>query len=304
MNPKVSIIIPTYNHAYFVGFAVESALAQTFTNTEVLVVDDGSVDNTRDFLAAYAGRITYIYQENRGLSAARNTGIRVACGEYIALLDADDMWVPEKLAVQMRLFDENPAAGVVSCGNVSVDNQGREVSAASTRGSGQFQFRRLLLGNCVSGGSNAVVKRSCFDAVGLFDESLRSSEDWDMWLRIARRYPVLFAPQVLTKIRVNASSMSAEKNADTMLANELRVLGKLFSDPTARVNAHDRGMAYAHRFVAAAWAHFKVGNRREAHTYIRKAFLANPVHFVLRKGFLWLAIRIVFGREKESRLPH
>jgi glycosyltransferase involved in cell wall biosynthesis len=293
---KVSIVIPTYNHGRFVVSAVESALAQSYASTEVLVVDDGSTDNTRDVLAAFAGRIKYIYQENRGLSAARNTGIRAATGEFIALLDADDMWLPEKLAVQMDVFSEYSDAGLVSCGNVVIDALGRQVSPGEARGVGGFRFRDLLRINGVSGGSNAVVKRLCFDAVGLFDESLRSSEDWDMWLRIAMRYPVRFTQQILVKVRVGANSMSAAKNADTMLANELRVLDKLFSDPGTKVNAYDRGMAYSCRYVAAAWAYHKVGNWRDARVYIGKAFRANPVYFLLRKGFCGLALRIVMGR--------
>ena len=299
---KVSIVIPTYNHGRFVVAAVESALAQSYASTEVLVVDDGSTDNTRDVLAAFAGRISYVYQENRGLSAARNTGIRTAQGEFIALLDADDMWVPEKLHVQMRVFADYPDTGLVSCGSDFIDDQGQEVSLDSSRGFDRFRFRRLLQGNCVSGGSNAVVKRLCFDAVGLFDERLRSSEDWDMWLRIAKRYPVRCAPQMLTKVRVSTNSMSAEKNADTMLVNELRVLDKLFSDQTTNVNVYDRGMAYAHRYVAAAWAYHKVGNWSDARVYIGKAFLANPVHFMLRKGFFGLALRIVMGRRVKREM--
>jgi glycosyltransferase involved in cell wall biosynthesis len=296
MNPSVSIIIPTYNHGHFVVFAVESALAQTCKNTEVLVIDDGSTDNTREVLTPFGDRITVIHQENRGLSAARNAGIRTARGAFIALLDADDLWLPEKLDAQMKVFAEYPDTGLVSCGNVSVDDQGREVSSGWIRGSAHFRFRHVLSGNCVSGGSNAVIRRTCFETVGLFDETLRSSEDWDMWLRIARQYPVRFVPQVLTKIRVSPNSMSAAKNADIMLSNELRVLGKLFADPTAKVSAYDRGMAYASRYVAAAKAYREAGNRRAGGLYLRKAFRANPVHFLLRRSFCGLAIRIVLGR--------
>jgi glycosyltransferase involved in cell wall biosynthesis len=292
---KVSVVISTFNHGHFVASAVESALAQSYLNTEVLVVDDGSTDNTREVLDAFAGRISYIYQENRGLSAARNTGIRAARGEFIALLDADDMWVPEKLEAQRAVFADHPDTGIVSCGHVLIDDTGREVSLGSSWGSGGFRFRRLLQGNCVSGGSNAVVKRLCFDAVGLFDESLRSSEDWDMWLRIAGRYQVRFTSQILTRIRISANSMCGARNADTMLANDLRVLGKLFSDPTVKVNAYDRGMAYAFRYVSAAWSYYKVGNRRKANFYIRRAFLANPLYFLLRRGFCALAVQIAMG---------
>jgi glycosyltransferase involved in cell wall biosynthesis len=299
---RVSVIIPSYNHGHFVTFAVESALAQTYKDTEIVVVDDGSTDNTREVLAPYMGRIKYIYQENRGLSAARNTGIRAASGDFIALLDADDMWVPEKLALQMKIFSDYPDTGLVSCGNVPIDGGGQQVAPGTARGTGRLRFRDLLWGNCVAGGSNAVIRRGCFNEVGLFDENLRSSEDWDMWLRIAWRYPVRFASQILMKVRVSADSMSAAKNADTMLVNDLRVLRKLFADPETKVNAYDRGRAYAHRYGAAAWARYNVGSQREAYTYIRKAFLANPLHFVLQKGLPGLAVRIAIELWRDVKL--
>lgn len=293
---KVSVIIPTYNHARYVALAVESALAQTYRNIEVLVVDDGSTDNTRKLLAPYAGRIIYLYQENQGLSAARNAGIRASCGEYIALLDADDIWLQEKLELQMKIFADYPDTGLVSCGNVPIDSAGKQLAPGTARGKDRLRFRDLLWGNCVSGGSNAVVKRACFDEVGLFDESLRSAEDWDMWLRIALRYPVRYSSQILIKVRFSADSMSAAKNSRVMLENELRVLEKLFANSLLINKSYYRGMAYAHRYVDAARAHYGIGNRTESYAYIRSAFRANPVCIISRWSFCGLAARIILSR--------
>ena len=311
MNPLISIIIPTYNHARFVVFAVESALAQTYADREVIVVDDGSTDNTREVLSSYTDRIRYIHQENRGLSAARNAGIRAAQGAFIAILDADDVWLPGKLDAQMRVFRQYPETGAVSCIGEVVDDRsrgqraegrGRDLSSATGALSRICKVGELLCGNQFSGGSYGVVRRECFDKVGLFDEELRSSEDWDMWLRIGCRWPLRIVTQVLASVRVSGDSMSAAKNADRMLANDLRVLDKLFADPETKVNAYDRGVAYAYRYVAAAWAHHQVGNQVKAREYILKAFLANPMGFVLRRGFCGLAVRIALGKGSGDRV--
>src|SRR5690349_3602213 len=106
--PKVSVIIPTYNRAQFIARAVDSVLEQTYKDFEIIVIDDGSSDNTQEILKAYEGKIRYVYQQNKGISAARNRGIQEAKGEYIAFLDSDDVWKPEKLSVQVAILDVNP----------------------------------------------------------------------------------------------------------------------------------------------------------------------------------------------------
>lgn len=296
----VSVVIPTFNRGHLVREAVDSALAQTYRDAEVLVVDDGSTDNTPEVLEPYRGRIHYIRQENKGVSAARNTGIRQARGSYIAILDSDDQWVPEKLEAQMALFAADPSLGLVSCGSSFVDVYGKEIetpkSATETHDTdSRLVLRRLLLGNFVSGGSNAVIRKDCFDAVGVFDESLSGVEDWDMWLRIAKRYPIGFVNRPLTITRVSPTSLSAPTNVDMMLTKEFLVVEKHCSDASSCVGAYDRGRAYSERYGRAAWAYLASGDLSNARQCILRALVSNPVHFTRQRQFVGLLIRILVG---------
>jgi len=126
-DPLVSIVIPTYNYGNFVSEAVDSALAQTYNNIEVIVVDDGSTDNTKDVLVKYNESIRYIHKENAGLPAARNTGIEQAKGEYIAFLDSDDQWLADKVELQMEIFKSNDQVGLVSCAGYHVNDLGQMI---------------------------------------------------------------------------------------------------------------------------------------------------------------------------------
>ena len=176
----VSVVIPAYNYGQFVTEAVESALNQTYRPLEVIVVDDGSTDDTRERLAPYLDRIRYVYQGNMGLSAARNTGIRHAKGEWVALLDADDLWHPRKTDVQLGVAGIDPSIGLVG----SPDCTDMPPELPDSPASRAIGVDDCLFGEPVSG-SSALVRRNVFAAIGGFDESLRSAEDRDMWLRLA-----------------------------------------------------------------------------------------------------------------------
>jgi len=299
-NALVSVVIPTFNYGRFVRDAVESALSQTYRPVEIVVVDDGSTDDTAAVLEPYRQRVTCLRQDNRGLSAARNTGIRAARGSFIAILDSDDWWAPEKLEAQMATFAVDPALGIVSCNSALVDLDGQPYTGLTSPVKSEAPDRRafvrkLLRGNCVSGGSSAVVRRTCFDSVGLFDETLKSAEDWDMWLRICSRYPIAFVPARLTFVRVNPHSMSGAGNAAKMLASELRVLRKFFSDAPDRIGAYDRGMAYSCRYADAAQAYLSVDEAGTARRQILKALLSNPLWFASQPPLVGLLARLLVG---------
>jgi glycosyltransferase involved in cell wall biosynthesis len=190
-SPVVSVVIPTYNYGRFVTAAVDSVLAQTRPADEIIVIDDGSTDDTRDRLAGCRDRITYVYQANQGLPAARNTGIRAARGDLIAFLDSDDLWHPRKLEAQLAVLAGTPALGLVAADSVA-DFRGEwpavgDPAALPTR---PVTLRDILVRSRF-GPSSVLARRACFDAVGLFDPDLRSAEDRDMWLRIAARFPTV-----------------------------------------------------------------------------------------------------------------
>jgi glycosyltransferase involved in cell wall biosynthesis len=194
--PKVSVVLPTYNSARFLGTAIQSVLDQTFQDWELIVVDDGSDDNTRDVLAAFRDpRIRYFYQENRGAPAALNAGLRLARGAYVAFLGGDDRWMAEKLALQVAQLDGLPPQVALVYADLRLVNlednailgrflDGREpprgrVLSELVRTEGSF------IHPCAS-----LIRREVFDKVGLFDETLRTHEDWDLWIRIASVYEV------------------------------------------------------------------------------------------------------------------
>ena len=187
---EVSVIIPTFNRANKVSRAVSSVLGQTFHDFEVIVIDDGSVDDTPDALAKFKDRIIVIrHPENRGVSAARNSGIKASQSSLIAFLDSDDYWLPEKLETQVRFFREHPDAVACQPEEIWVRN-GRRVNPwkKHVKPSGHIFERSLEL--CVVSPSAVMVRRRIFDEIGLFDENFPVCEDYDLWLRISCRHPV------------------------------------------------------------------------------------------------------------------
>ena len=227
--PQVSVIIPAYNVADYIGEALDSVFRQTFTDYEAIVVNDGSPDTPRleQVLQPYRDRIIYIVQENRGLSGARNTAIRAAKGTYVALLDADDIWEPDYLAVQLDYLQKHPECDLVSCNARFFGDEtygGQEyISVFPSRG--PVSFASLVTRKC-----NLFVavtaRRDAILQVGLFDEGLRSCEDYDMWLRLAAAGARIgYHDKVLVRYRRRESSLSADPV--WMAENNIKVLEKM-----------------------------------------------------------------------------
>ena len=233
----IDIIIPAYNREGFIRDTLLSAVKQTYPARQIIVVDDGSTDKTglvvQELAQAYdlSIPIKYIRQDNSGPSAARNTGIRACTGNYIAFLDTDDLWEPDKLEKQIEVFkhSEYKELGVVYCDYNIIDATGFTINShcvtldPTVRG---HVFDRLLSGNLIASScSGALVKKECFDKVGVFDEGLPSSEDWDMWMRIAEEYDFDFVNQKLVKIRRHNTNL--QNNAFIMLIGKILLLNKV-----------------------------------------------------------------------------
>jgi glycosyltransferase involved in cell wall biosynthesis len=186
-EPLVSVVMPAYNVAWCIGRAVDSVLAQDFRACELIVVNDGSTDGTRALLEGYGAAITVINQENRGMSAARNAGIRRARGTYVAFLDADDWWLAGKLARQVELMHGRPEIGFSSTTVRVEDDDGRLLNLwRCPNGSTEILATLFAQNAAIAGGCSAVMaRRELLDRVGLFDESLRGFEDPDLWMRLA-----------------------------------------------------------------------------------------------------------------------
>ena len=224
----VSIIVPCCNGARFLADALDSALAQTHPATEVIVVDDGSVDDTPAVLRRYAGRLRVLCQPNRGPSAARNAALGVARGEYVAFLDADDRFLPDKVARQTAVLDSRPDVGLVYTGWRFIDEEGR-VLPGEARPSGEGDLLpALLLANPIHPLA-AVVRRALVADVGGFDETLRGCEDWDLFLRLSRRGMRWASVEAaLCEYRVHPAQSHGQTRM--MLASAIRVLERFFSD--------------------------------------------------------------------------
>lgn len=214
--PSVSVVIPAYNSAAPLREAVESVFGQTYQDFEILVVDDGSTDDTESVARSFGNRIVYLKQENRGAGAARNHGIRKAQGRYVAFLDSDDLWCPSKLAEQIPLLDRDPEIGLVYS-DWAVRSQDREVNPSYLKDlspASGYVFEALVQSGFILT-SGTVVRRSCLEEVGYFDEGLSVGEDLDLWLRICYRWKVGFVNKpLLTKRNRNGNlSSDLEKTA-------------------------------------------------------------------------------------------
>ena len=188
-KPMVSVIIPTYNRGWILKEAIDSVLAQDYKEYELIVVDDGSTDNTRAILDTYGQDIIVLRQVNKGVSAARNRGIAEAEGQLVAFLDSDDLWLPRKLSRQVEFFKSNPDALINQTEEIWMRNGVRVNPKNRHRKPSGMIFERSL-GLCLVSPSAVMIKRQLFDAVGVFDENLPACEDYDLWLRISCRYPV------------------------------------------------------------------------------------------------------------------
>lgn len=189
--PKISVIIPTYNRADLLKEAVDSVLAQTYQDFELLIIDDGSTDHTRELLVSYETHVTYLFQENRGVSNARNLGIRSSTGQYITLLDSDDLWLPSKLEQQVTVMEQDPNLQLCHTEETWIRRGVRVNPKKKHQKYGGYIFP-CCLPLCVISPSSVMIRRMLFDEVGYFDEELPACEDYDLWLRITKTYPVHF----------------------------------------------------------------------------------------------------------------
>ncbi len=193
---SISVIIPTYNRIETLPRAIESVLAQTHPADELIIVDDGSSDGSAAWIIEHYPQITLIEQQNSGVSAARNLGIEAARGEWIALLDSDDEWLPKKLEKQLALLVSDPVFKLVHSDEIWIRNGVRVNQMKKHSKKGGWIFHNCLP-RCAISPSAVMIHRAIFDDVGLFDESLLACEDYDLWLRITSRYPVLYCDEPL-----------------------------------------------------------------------------------------------------------
>jgi glycosyltransferase involved in cell wall biosynthesis len=285
--PEVSVIIPTYNSAHFLPEAIDSVLAQTFRDYELIIVDDGSTDDTEEVVKRYGDKIKYLRQENRGPGPAKNTGIKNSRGPLIATLDADDKWLLDKLEVQVEYMRSHPQIGLVY-GNVSTfDDRGVITEAYDGTHRKVYQgevFDQLLLQNFISS-ITIMVRRESLEKVGMFPEDVMISEDWHLWLRIAKEYPIGYIDRPLALYRWQTQSLTwdyAKSYPDRIKVLE-KIIG-LYPDYLA----HRKGLvrqARSKMMMRYGYALFSSGDYAQAREKLINSIQTKPLQI---KPYLYL----------------
>jgi len=229
-SPTVSVIIPTHNRAHLVRRAIESVRSQSYGDLEIIVVDDCSLDGTREVIEKIEDkRLTYVrHSVKKGGGSARNTGIHLSKGSFISFLDDDDEWFQDKISLQLDAFNKAPLLGLVYCGYHYVCGEtGAIVRTYSPDKAGNI-YDELLRYNCIGTTSSAMIKRECIEKVGPFDPKLRSCQDWDLWLRISKDYPVGYVLRPLVYFCIHEKRITHDLTAK--IQGRARLLGKLYNE--------------------------------------------------------------------------
>lgn len=241
--PLISVVIPAYNAEKTIKSTVESVLNQSFSDLELLVINDGSKDSTLDILSNIKdSRLKVFSHPNSGPQFSRNRGIKEATGEYISFLDADDLWTLDKLESQFNALQTNPEAAVAYSWTNWIDESDRFLRRGSYTSATGNVFTKLLLIDFVESGSNPLIRRTALDAVGDFDESLVGGQDWDMWLRLAAKFPftVVPSPQILYRKYPNSNSWS--NNVERQEIGFKRVIEKALAEAPDSVKRHQKNI--------------------------------------------------------------
>ena len=289
MHSSVSVVIPAFNVAPWLRQTVNSVLAQTHQPAEVIIVDDGSSDETPEVAKSFGSSVTYIRQANAGVGAARNTGFRHSSGNYIAFVDADDLWLPDKLERQIDLLDSNPHLGWVYCDAFVVDSTDTKVLDRIGRTAELPEgdiVRDLLLRNFIAC-PTPVIRRALFEKLGGFNEdrAITVAADWDMWLRLAVAADVGCVRAVLARVRSHPQSMTGTMNLESTYKGKVQVI-----DQIVAIRPHElarlRGRAVANVRVGMGEWMIRRGEREEA----RKMFAS-----ALKSHLGWRAAWLLFG---------
>lgn len=295
--PLVTILIPAYNASPYISESLESALGQTYEALEIMVVDDGSTDNTEELVREFGDKVVYLKKENGGPSSARNYGIARAKGEYIAFLDADDLWYPEKIAIQIEAFQNEPELGMTYCNMQPINKEDVLTyvkpypEAVSQRFSGDV-FYKLFMFNFIPT-PTVMVKKEVFEKAGLFPEHLRFSEDYHMWLRICAYYKARHIDQVLAYRRIHQGQ--ASNDLDELYKGELRVIRDIIenlrdSKPNLIDYQQDRMFSLAYDYGIYT---LKGGNFKKARHLFIEALKNDP--FALQVFFYLLCTYLSNG---------
>ena len=301
MDPLVSVVIPTYNNAAHVADAVRSVLDQTYANRQVIVVDDGSTDDTPAVLASFRDRVRCVRKKNEGAAAARNMGVHLAQGSYVAFLDADDLWAPTKLREQVDVLLASPEFPVVHADSAVIDASGNVVKESAAPGrqtkNGKVFRQFFLCPISLILTSTVLIRKDCFDKVGLFDPRYPVFQDYDFFLRLAWEYPVYYLARPLASYRLSPGSLT-RTDIQRNVQEQQQILEAFIAERSAYFASHprllrrkwrrfhfDSAMAlFHHEAYAESHARFArcLSNRPRAWPYWLLTCLPPPLLRVLR----------------------
>lgn len=267
---KVSVIIPTYNREKYISEAIDSVLNQTYKDYEIIVVDDGSTDKTKEVLTKYNDKIRYFYQENQGVSVARNKGIKESKGDYIAFLDADDMWLPQHLEKEIGAFETDSKVALVYA-QLRVLNKNKIVGIKPTIP--VFKVEDFWAGASITT-STVIVKKECFYKVGLFNVSLKRAQDSDMWIKISSCFKIHYIPEVLGIYRVVEDIYA--KNSLKIYQNQVHLFKKHLYNPNIKLSSKFKKKILAKEYFLLAKVYLREKKYKEAARNILKAIWTEP----------------------------
>ncbi len=297
MNPKVSVIIPAYNAEHFVAETIRSVLAQTYSNYEVIAVDDGSTDNTLEVLRRHEPQIKVLTKSNGGPASARNLAIKNSVGEYIAFLDSDDLWIEDKLREQVAFLDKNPELGLLYSEALMFTEEAGEKKIQMKFGyTDNPTFCKLVYGNFIPN-LTAVIRRACIDRIGFLNESkaLIAVEDYEYWLKIARVFPIAGIPRPLAYYRIREGNLMGDgsdidKGVNLALA-AIREVEKSYPEMWEECGI-DRSLLFARMYIRAGFAWKQKGAWKECLLRYVKALRSSRNPKVLR----WIAAATLLKR--------
>lgn len=249
--PKVSVVIAAYNSMRYLPQTLNTVLEQTFQDFEVIIVDDGSSDHIKAWAATLnQPKVKFFSQQNAGSAAARNTALSHATGEYIAFLDADDLWDQRKLETHVQALDANPEAGLAYSWVATIDEHDRSKGKVCENSESGDVLPRLIEHDIIECGSNPMIRRACFDRVGVFDTSFPYAQTWEMWLRIAIAYPFYCVPEPLVQYRFHPGNTS--KKWQKMEANYQAIIEKVFAIAPPHYQSL-KNRSYGFAYLRIAW---------------------------------------------------
>ena len=274
--PRVSVIIPTYNRAGYLREALDSVVSQSLVPEEIIVVDDGSTDDTPDVVEVYRPRVSYVrHHQNRGIAPARNSGLNAANGDVIAWLDSDDLWEPDFLMTVVSLLSEDETLDGAYTGITMINKEGTSLGV-STRTESLNDLYDALVRDCFLATPAVVARQICYEQVGGFDPQFRISEDYDMWLRLSKRFRLVGIPLPLVRIRVHPSNTMAD--TDTLCKARLTLTQKHFGQlgESARDLTGASRAAYGYAFRSIGLKYIESGQPSKGWRFLEQAAELHP----------------------------